>query len=261
MSTMSYEGDIGRIQRSLAQCHDMVVRRSAVLEALNLRTGERVLELGCGGGFYAYEAARAVGSHGRVCAIDISADQIAAARARCSEFGWVECVVADATTLPYDDASFDGAFATQVIEYIPRLDDALCEVQRVLRPGGRFINVATNWSSVVWHSNAADRMQRVLTAWRGHCPYPDLPATLAARLRLVGLQPLRQTTLPVLNMSYHENSFSFWAARLIHAFVVGQGAVPVDEADAWLQEFDDLEQAGEFLVCSTPILTEALKVA
>jgi SAM-dependent methyltransferase len=43
-----------------------------VLERLNLRPGERALELGCGGGHYTHEAARFVGPTGRVCAIDIS---------------------------------------------------------------------------------------------------------------------------------------------------------------------------------------------
>ena len=85
MSTLTFADDVARTQRALAQCHDMVVRRSAVLEALRLRTGEQVLEVACGGGFYAYESTQCVGATGRVCAIDLSADQIAAAKARCGE--------------------------------------------------------------------------------------------------------------------------------------------------------------------------------
>jgi ubiquinone/menaquinone biosynthesis C-methylase UbiE len=72
-----------------------------VFEALQLRSRERVLEVGCGGGAYAYEAAQCVGSTGRVCAVDLSADQIASTKARCAELAWVECQVADAVTLPY----------------------------------------------------------------------------------------------------------------------------------------------------------------
>ena len=68
MSTLAFTDDMAGVQRALAQCHDMVVRRSAVLEALRLRSGERALEIGCGGGFYAYEAAppRAAQACGRV---------------------------------------------------------------------------------------------------------------------------------------------------------------------------------------------------
>jgi hypothetical protein len=59
---------MGRLQRRLAQCYDMIVRRTAVTQALCPRTGERVLEIG-GGDLYAYDAARSVGPTGRVCAV------------------------------------------------------------------------------------------------------------------------------------------------------------------------------------------------
>jgi ubiquinone/menaquinone biosynthesis C-methylase UbiE len=116
MSTLAFDEDMGRIQRALAPCHDMVRRRSVVLEALNLRTGEHVLEIGCGGGFYAYEAAQCVGPTGRVCAIDISADQLAAAREHCAGVAWVECQQANATALPYGEGEFDAVYAVQVLE-------------------------------------------------------------------------------------------------------------------------------------------------
>ena len=82
----SFSGDMARLQQATAESHDNTVRRSKVLAVLNLRTGEQVLEVGCGGGFYTSQVARFVGSTGRVCAIDISADQIAAAgSADCAE--------------------------------------------------------------------------------------------------------------------------------------------------------------------------------
>jgi ubiquinone/menaquinone biosynthesis C-methylase UbiE len=261
MGAMSYEGDIARIQRSLTQSHDVTARRTALLQALNLRAGEQALELGCGGGFWAAEAARFVGPAGRLVAIDVSEDQIAAARSRCAEFDWVECRVANATDLPFEDGSFDAVFGNQIIEYIADLDAALAEVRRVLHPGGRFVVMATNWSSMVWHSKVPERMERVLRAWATHAPYHDLPAILPARLRQAGLQPLRQVSVPTLNGSYHQHSFGYWIARLIHAFVVGQGAVSEAEADAWLGEFDELESAGAYFLSVTPVLTEAIKIA
>jgi protein-L-isoaspartate O-methyltransferase len=74
MSTLTFTDDMARIQRAVSQCHDPVLRRSRVVEALQLRTGERVLEIGCGGGFYTAEVAQCVGPTGQVCAIDLSAD-------------------------------------------------------------------------------------------------------------------------------------------------------------------------------------------
>ena len=151
-NTLSFTGEMARLQQAIAESHDLVVRRGTVLEALNLRTSERVLEVGCGGGYLTYEAARFVGPTGRVCAIDISPDQIAAAQQRGAEFGWVECGTADIASPPYGDAEFDAVFAVQVLEYITDLDAALRQIHRMLRPGGGLVIVATDWSSAVWHS-------------------------------------------------------------------------------------------------------------
>jgi arsenite methyltransferase len=260
-SSLTFGGDMGRLQRALSQCQDMVMRRGTVLQALGPRTGEWVLDIGCGGGFYAYEAAQCVGPGGRVYAIDISADQVAAARARCAEVPWVECRVADATDLPYGDAEFDAVYCVQVIEYVPDLDRALEEIRRVLRPGGRLVNVATNWSSLVWRSDHPERMGRMLAAWAVHAPYPDLPTILAERLRRAGMQPLHQTPVPVLNTSYHANCCSYWTAKLIAAYAVGRKAVDEDEATVWMQEFEVLDQRGAYFFCSAPILTEAVRAA
>ena len=72
MSGLAFTGDMARLQQAISESHDLVVRRGTVVAALNLRTGERVLQLGCGGGYFAREAAQCVGPTGKVCAIDIS---------------------------------------------------------------------------------------------------------------------------------------------------------------------------------------------
>ena len=260
MNTLSFAGDMARLQRAITESHDLVVRRGIVLETLNLRTGERVLELGCGGGYYTHEAARFVGPTGRVCAIDISPDQIAAAQARCVEFAWVECREADIAAPPYGNAEFDVVFAVQALEYLSDLDGALRHIHRMLRPGGRLIVVATDWSSAVWHSENAPRMQRVLAAWAPHTPFRDLPGILAAGLRRAGIQPLRQTPIPILNTSYNPASFSYWVAQVIRPFVVSRQSVTEEEAAEWFDELAKLEENGAYFFCITPVLTEAVRV-
>ena len=260
MSTLSFTGEMARLQQAIAESHDLVVRRGTVLKALNLRTSERVLEVGCGGGYLTYEAARFVGPTGRVCAIDISPDQIAAAQQRGAEFGWVEFRIADVASPPYGDAEFDAVFAVQVLEYMTDLDAALRQIHRMLRPGGRLVIVATDWSSEVWHSEKGPRMQRVLTAWAPHTPCPNLPSILGARLRRVAIQPLRQTAIPILNASFNPACFSYWVAQVIRPFVVGRQSVTDQEATEWFEEFSKLEESGAYFFCLTPVLTEAVKV-
>jgi ubiquinone/menaquinone biosynthesis C-methylase UbiE len=261
MAGLAFTGDMARLQLAFAQSQDMVIRRGIVLAALNLRTGERVLELGCGGGFLAREAATCVGSTGKVCAVDISPDQIAAAQERCAEFDWVECRAADIAAPPYPDADFDVVFAVQSLEYVTDLDGALRQIYRMLHPGGRLVVVATDWASAVWHSENAPRMQRVLTAWAPHVPCTNLPSILTGRLRQAGLRPLRQDAIPIVNTSYNPATFSYWVAQIIRLFVANRQRMTDEDVAAWLDEFAILEKNGAYFFSITPILTEAVKIA
>ena len=261
MSNIMFDEEMGRIQRAIAESHDLVVRRNIFMETLNLRTGEKVLELGCGGGSYAFEAAQFVGPTGHVSAIDISADQIVAARERCARFAWVECQIGNLLDLPYQDGELDAVYSVQVLEYADDLGKAFHEIYRVLRDGGRFANISTNWSSCVWYSEKKDRMRRVLDGWSAHETHRDLPTILAGELRKAGLQLLRQQAVPIFNTSFSENRFSYWITRVIPGYVIGRGAVSKEEADAWAAEFADLDQSGEYFFSLTSVLTEAIRIS
>jgi hypothetical protein len=103
-------------------------------------------------------------------------------------------------------------------------------------------------------------MQRVLTAWAPHTPCRDLPGILVAGLRRAGIQPLRQTAIPILNSSYNPTSFSYWVAQVIKPFVVSRRSVTEEEPAEWFDELAKLEENGAYFFCITPVLTEAVKV-
>ena len=145
---------------------DVVEQRQAVLGALGLGPGERVIDIGTGPGLLAAEIAAVVGPDGLVCGIDISDSMLALASARTSRPGSapIELRQAGADRLPYAQASFDVAVATQVLEYVKDVPGALAEIWRVLRPGGRVLVLDTDWDSIVWHSSDERCMARVLAA-------------------------------------------------------------------------------------------------
>jgi len=257
---MDFSGDIGRIQRLLAGSHDASVRRAAVFEALSPRTGETVLEIGCGGGAYVRDMALAVGTGGRACGIDVSADQIESARTLCADAPAAELQVASALELPFEDGAFDAAYSVQALEYIEAVDDALAEAGRVLKAGGRFVHLATLWDSVIFSAGDEDLMARILGTWQtAHCPYPNLPASMAGRLRRAGFAGVEQTPLPLLITANHEHSFIYWASQVFAAFAVGQGAVTQKEAEAWLADLGRLDTQGDFFFSAMTVITKARK--
>lgn len=104
-----------------------------------LRPGEAVLEVGCGRGREALQAASLVGPQGRVVGIDLTPAMVAEARAAAARAGVsnVTFLEGSAERLPLADGSVDVAFSNCVLNHVPDKLAAYRELYRVLRPGGR----------------------------------------------------------------------------------------------------------------------------
>ena len=109
--------------------------RKAVIEALELKAGERVLEVGVGTGLSLPLYPRNV----RVAGIDVSGEMLARARERVKRHGLanVEALEEmDAEAMTFADASFDKVVAMYVLPVVGRPEKLLAELHRVCRPGG-----------------------------------------------------------------------------------------------------------------------------
>ena len=108
-------------------------------DRLGLAAGMRVLDLGCGQGRHAFEAAR---RDGRVVAVDREAADCKDTAAALED-GWV--VNGDGLALPFADACFDRVIAAEVLEHVADDRAAMAELARVLRPGGRLAVTVPTW--------------------------------------------------------------------------------------------------------------------
>jgi SAM-dependent methyltransferase len=140
---------------------------TARYERMGLQPGDKVLDLGCGFGRHAFEAARRGAS---VVALDAGRDEVegvAATFAAMVEAGELtegslhaNVVQGDALHLPFPDGAFDRVICSEVLEHIPDDLAAMAELTRVLRPGGtmaitvpRFGPELINWAlSDEYHS-------------------------------------------------------------------------------------------------------------
>jgi ubiquinone/menaquinone biosynthesis C-methylase UbiE len=119
----------------LACVHAELIARAS------LASGERVLDVACGSGLVAFRAAEAVGSHGQVAGVDLSGQMVDAARRRAEERNVRNASFErmDAEHLQLPDASFDVALCALGLMYMPDPKQAVREIRRVLRPGGRML--------------------------------------------------------------------------------------------------------------------------
>ncbi len=157
---------------------DAARRRRIVREALAASAGERILDVGCGPGFYCVELLEDVGPSGSVVGVDSSAAMLALAARRCAGFDNIELQEADATALPVEDGGFDAAISVQVQEYVRDIDAGLAELHRSLRPGGRVLVFDIDWETLSVHGEPR-LSRRVLDAWDEHLAHRSLPRTLA----------------------------------------------------------------------------------
>ena len=126
------------------------------------RPGTWVVDLGCGPGSITLGLA----AESRVAGVDLDAGQVALARAAARRAGrsTVDFLVASAYDLPFADASVDVAFSHALFEHLSRPADALAELRRVLRPGGRLALSTSDWSKARLRPKTAN----VDAALRGH---------------------------------------------------------------------------------------------
>jgi ubiquinone/menaquinone biosynthesis C-methylase UbiE len=113
--------------------------QQAMLAAVALRPGERVVDVACGTGLVSLAAARAVGAAGSVLGVDLSGAMVEAAarRARASGVAHARFARMDAEALELADGGVDVALCALGLMYLPDPAQALRELCRVVRPGGR----------------------------------------------------------------------------------------------------------------------------
>ncbi len=105
----------------------------------DLRRGETVLDLGSGGGFDCFLAAKAVGDEGRVIGVDMTPEMLSKARqnAAKAEAGNVEFRLGEIEHLPVADNEVDAIISNCVINLSPEKDKVFAEAFRALKKGGR----------------------------------------------------------------------------------------------------------------------------
>lgn len=121
------------------------LRRRAVyrrlIEAAPVQPGDRVLDIGCGPGFFTRLLAEAVGPGGTVVGVDAAPEMVAYADRRARGLGNCRFQVGAAESLPFEPASFDVVVSSLMVHHLPDAERprAFQEMRRVLTPGGRVL--------------------------------------------------------------------------------------------------------------------------
>jgi demethylmenaquinone methyltransferase/2-methoxy-6-polyprenyl-1,4-benzoquinol methylase len=128
--------------------------RHEAVEALMLKQGDTVLEIGCGTGANFPILEERIGPTGRIIGIDLTRSMLDEAEKRVKAVGWnnIELVQCPAKDYPFREQSVDAAISTFVLTLEPDYDSVIASVAAALRPDGRFaiadLKLARGWRLV-----------------------------------------------------------------------------------------------------------------
>src|SRR4029453_1693957 len=111
---------------------------------LQVKPGARLLDVGCGTGHDTRALAVTAGAAGIALGGDASAVMLKTARPRGGSY-----LQADARALPYEDGAFDGTRIDRVLQHVPAPEDAVHEIVRVTRAGGRVVAIDPDQETLV----------------------------------------------------------------------------------------------------------------
>lgn len=126
------------------------------------RSGERVLDVGCGAGFDLIISWYLMGCSGQVSGIDLTPEMVAKALRNVGIAGLAdyEIRLADAASIPYDDGTFDVIISNGVLNLSPDKEKSFQELFRVLKRGGRL-----QFADIVRKADLPDNVASSLAAW------------------------------------------------------------------------------------------------
>lgn len=154
----------------------------------NLKAGETVLDLGSGGGFDAFLAARQVKDRGHVIGVDMTPAMVTKARANAEAGGYrnVEFRLGEIEHLPVADGTVDVIISNCVINLSPDKPAVFADAFRVLKPGGRLAI-----SDVVASASIPDEVRQNLALYTGCISGASMVDEVEAMLVASGFEQIR----------------------------------------------------------------------
>jgi len=219
-----------------------------MLQRIALAPGAAVLDVGCGPGTDVFDMVELVGPTGRLVGLDASEVMLAEARRRTRDFQVpITFEVGQVQALPFEDGTFDVCRAERLLEHVPDASQALAEMVRVTRPGGRIVVFDFDWDTLmIDHADKATTRTFVLSysdsirnGWIGR----QLP-------RLFKEQHLEEISIdPVQVFVHYALAELAFGSHL--ALLQTNGTLDAGRAREWWEHLQHADERGTLLISFT----------
>ena len=244
MPSNFYDKSASRKQEITALTDDMVRQREVLFDALGLKAGERLLEVGSGNGIFCQEAWERMAQSGAIVGVDYSEDMVEMAASRCPH---AEFLQADACHLPTADHQFDATVLAQVLCFVDDVEKAVSELYRTLKPGGRLVILDTDWDSLVWPCEDRALYEKLLE-WIVR-PYTSshVPSVLSGILKRAGFEITGRFAHPIVNWELNQDNYSGQLVAYFSTMAEDDGPQHLSALNHWVSDLEARSKRGEYL--------------
>jgi ubiquinone/menaquinone biosynthesis C-methylase UbiE len=213
-----------------------------MITQLELRSGLHALDVGCGFGDDVRDVARLIGDSGRVVGVDFSGAMIAEAKKRYAAAKLpIEFIEGDAQHLTFPDASFDRCRTERMLMHLDDPEQALAEMVRVVRPGGKVVVFDFDWDTLLIDSPYKEMTRKFVREYSDGLKHGWIGRRLP---RLFGAAGLTEVVCEP-----HVVRFNYAFARRLFegrmAKAQAEGVFTAEELGSWWAYIEQAEAAGQ----------------
>jgi ubiquinone/menaquinone biosynthesis C-methylase UbiE len=223
-----------------------VAQRNRAHQCLGVGPGAAVLDVGCGTGIALREIAEMVGPEGTVVGLDPSTAMLLEAERRLRGVpAHVELVKGTATSTGLEAGRFDAVRTERVLMHVAQPLEALTELARVTRPGGRVVLIEPDHRRLACDTDTPDVWLKLLSGFSRQLPNMSAGLRAASDATLLGLAVESIEPIPYLFRSYSRFNEVFDLEVARDAAVLA--GVTNGEFDSLLAEMELRDREGRFL--------------
>ncbi len=250
---IEYLRDIGKLTIRL---------KERTYEAMQIKAGDKVLDVGCGPGTDTIPLARLVGPTGEVYGVDYDAEMVNEADLRAKQAGvggWVHHRKADASAIPFEVNSFNACRSERLFQHLLDPATVLREMKRVTKRGGWVVVLDTDWGSGGTDTYEVELERRLMRFFVEHLHNNGYAGRQLYRLFIThGLQEVSYEVFPIVATSYAMERQIIQMDQL-EKEAIAQGIVTQEELRRITEGFSQADKNGVFFGYACQIMVAGKK--
>lgn len=223
-------------------------KQERYLALLQPQPGQRVLDLGCGGGDLCRALAPLVAPGGRVIGVDSAPEAVALAR-RLADGAAPDGPTferADGHQLPFADGAFDRAVCISVLAFCEDPGRVLAELWRTLGAGGRLLVAQSDEDTRIYNSHDRELGRRIMRAIADRGRDPWLARRLGHLLTTAGFRSVEELVLTDVERSFTPDAGGHIVAHAWCKYLLEVAGIPEQDYMRWLADLEACAQEGTY---------------